>query len=739
MPKEPITYTHRYAILAGRTAYADYVRRQQAIDEGIAINLEAFSPDNDASIMKSLHDGQFATTADELASYLAKAGSSPVGQASTVPQKPLSLCVIPRDSSLLIYFLQGSDGGSPITNYSYSTNGVTFTELSPSQTTTPLTISGLTNGTVYTIYLKAINLVGASPASSAVSAAPIPSSFTPASIAGLNVWLDGQNTTNVIVTEGAVSAWNDSSSETNNFTSSGTGTIRYDQPSTINNRPAVSFATGSPTSTYLSNSFNIASGTNQLSLFIVLTQTGTTTGNSELFFTRNDYRYFDIFNNTNMTGLLSLNIGNDTQRNSTVDIITTPPTITLLSVVVSTTASIYVNGTITAVNGVARGVLSLDNVLDWAISGGAFLGSIGEVVAYPTSLTDIQRQQIEAYLAWKWGLQANLPVTNYWKLTPPSALPANPDPPTDPIAVASNRRATVSFNAPINTGGIPITSYIVTSTPGGFTGTATSSPVTVTGLTNGSDYTFTVIANNAVGNSLPSSPSPSVTVIPIADVIVSNLTTSLSAYTAANTDDWINITSTEYNNLNTNISSSSKVGISDSYLSSAGGGGLANNKSALLANSLTTESPAIPANNYLYAFAVKWTTTEPGVGMCVFTNTNSATASGFNKVGSVLPTISSAGISYFVRKSPSATNGTAGLLACFSGTKMDYSNPSFTGSAGYIAFRVLQGTGITPIPVMRYLLGDGITPTDNSTLTGNLSGYGAFCIQGLATPTQQWA
>ena len=739
MPKEPMTYSQRYAILAGRTAYADYVRKQQAIQEGKAIFQETFSPNNEYSIMVSLHEGQFATTAAELASYLEEA-AAPSGPTLTAPQAPLSLCVIPSNSALTIYFVQGSDGGSPITNYSYSTDGVIFTPFSPVQTTTPLTVSGLTNGTVYTIYLKAINAVGSSPSSTAVTAAPIPSSFDPMSISGLNVWLDGQNATNVILTGSNVSAWNDSSSATNNFTASPTGIITYDQPSSINNRPALTFTTASPaTSTYLTKSFNITPGTNQLSLFMVVTQTGLATGNSELFYTRNNYRYFDVFNNTNSTGLLSLNVGNDTQRNSTIDIITTPPTIAIISVLVSSTASLYLNGTITAVNAVSRGGLSLDGVLDWAISGGAFLGSVGEVITYPTALTNLQRQLIEAYLGWKWGLQDNLPSSNPWKLTPPTGLPNNPDPPTYPVATPGSGQATVSFTAPINTGGIPIVSYTVTSSPGGFTGTATSSPIIVTGLTANSSYTFTVIATNAVGDSIPSSSSSSVTILAITDVIVNTLTTSLSAYIAGNTDDWINITSTEYNNLNTNISTTTKAGISDSYLSTANASGLANDKSALVANSLTIKSPAIPANNYLYAFAIKWVTTQPGVGLCVFTNTNSGSADGFNQVGSVLPTITSAGISYFVRKSPSATNGTAGLLACFTGTKMDYSNPNFTGSAGYIGFKILQGTGLTPIPAMRYLLGTGNTPTANSSLTGNLGGYGAFCIQGLTTPTQQWA
>jgi uncharacterized protein (TIGR02145 family) len=86
-----------------------------------------------------------------------------------------------------------------------------------------------------------------------------------------------------------------------------------------------------------------------------------------------------------------------------------------------------------------------------------------------------------------------------------------PGAPTSVTAVAGNAQATVSFTAPSSTGGSAITGYTVTSSPGGLTGTGTGTPITVTGLTNGTAYTFTVVATNAVGNSVASSASTAVT------------------------------------------------------------------------------------------------------------------------------------------------------------------------------------------------------------------------------------
>lgn len=84
--------------------------------------------------------------------------------------------------------------------------------------------------------------------------------------------------------------------------------------------------------------------------------------------------------------------------------------------------------------------------------------------------------------------------------------------PTGVSAVAGNAEAKVSWNAPASTGSAPITGYTVSSTPGGFVcDTTGAKDCTVTGLVNGTPYSFTVMATTATAKGAPSVPSNTVT------------------------------------------------------------------------------------------------------------------------------------------------------------------------------------------------------------------------------------
>ena len=95
------------------------------------------------------------------------------------------------------------------------------------------------------------------------------------------------------------------------------------------------------------------------------------------------------------------------------------------------------------------------------------------------------------------------PATSGIQGTPAS----RPGAPASIAADLGDGEAVITWTAPTDDGGSVITSYTVTSSPGDIDCTWTSGPLncTVTGLTNGTEYTFFVTATNAFGTSDPSS------------------------------------------------------------------------------------------------------------------------------------------------------------------------------------------------------------------------------------------
>ena len=128
--------------------------------------------------------------------------------------------------------------------------------------------------------------------------------------------------------------------------------------------------------------------------------------------------------------------------------------------------------------------------------------------------------------------------------------PDAPDPPTGvSVSGGTDGVASVSFTAPTDTGTSAITNFVATASSGvGAAGT--SSPISVTGLTLGTEVTFRVIAQNAYGYSAPSDVTSAIT--PAAGVglfaggptasSTSNHIIYITVSTTGNAQDWGDLT-----------------------------------------------------------------------------------------------------------------------------------------------------------------------------------------------------
>ena len=100
------------------------------------------------------------------------------------PSAPSSLVATAGDGQVSIAFAAGAEGGSAITNHEFSLDdGNSWIAFNPAVTSSPVVITGLTNGSPYSIRLRAVNANGSGTASEAVSATPV-APISPPSFAG---------------------------------------------------------------------------------------------------------------------------------------------------------------------------------------------------------------------------------------------------------------------------------------------------------------------------------------------------------------------------------------------------------------------------------------------------------------------------------------------------------------------------------------------------------------------------
>ena len=115
--------------------------------------------------------------------YVSSSALSKIISYPSAPYAPTSLTATPADDSATISFTAAQSGMSDVTNYEYRIDGTgSWTALSPADTTSPVTIPGLTNGTAAGIEIRAVNAVGTGPSSSSVTVTPQSTPRTPRSV-----------------------------------------------------------------------------------------------------------------------------------------------------------------------------------------------------------------------------------------------------------------------------------------------------------------------------------------------------------------------------------------------------------------------------------------------------------------------------------------------------------------------------------------------------------------------------
>jgi hypothetical protein len=180
-----VTISFTPPINNGGAAITNY---QYSVDGGSSFT--AFSPSTTASpvTITGLTNGT-AYSIQLKAVNAAGAGpasSSVVTTPATTPDAPTALSSTPSNTALSIAFTPPTNtGGSAITNYKYSTNnGSSYSAFSPAVTTSPVSITGLSNGTAYSVKLKAVNIMGDGTESSTITGTPVTTPNAPTSLSG---------------------------------------------------------------------------------------------------------------------------------------------------------------------------------------------------------------------------------------------------------------------------------------------------------------------------------------------------------------------------------------------------------------------------------------------------------------------------------------------------------------------------------------------------------------------------
>lgn len=152
-------------------------------------------------------------------------GTQATTSAATVPAAPTITGITLGNGQLSVEFTAGADGGSTITDYKWSIDGTNYT--TRAGTSSPIVITGLTNGTAYTVRIRAVNAAGDGAVATAGAAATprttptltsptVTSISTNSAVLGANVTSNGGDT---LTARGTV--WGTAAAPTGNLLAEG--------------------------------------------------------------------------------------------------------------------------------------------------------------------------------------------------------------------------------------------------------------------------------------------------------------------------------------------------------------------------------------------------------------------------------------------------------------------------------------------------------------------------------------
>jgi len=225
--------------------------------------------------------------------------------------------------------------------------------------------------------------------------------FTPLAVPGCQLWMDAADSTTITRSGANVTQWND---KANNYSGSATNNPQYNS-SPINGLPTIHFDGASNRYVLISaNNYNYSF----MTYFIVIRWVSGTTGGFMGTDTPGNYGRALAVSSSNVQLLLYSQF-----YTTTVALTANQPCILSAYFNGTTNFTVILNGTPTVfavgqgagntnTNGFNIGVFNPGN-------SGNHSFDMGEGIVYNSILSDAQRQQVEGYLAQKWGLTASLP------------------------------------------------------------------------------------------------------------------------------------------------------------------------------------------------------------------------------------------------------------------------------------------------------------------------------------------